>query len=377
MLYLQTYIKLKLEFIMFTVLDRLIVKDLLRTFFSVLLILVVIIVSQNFLKTLKMAANGIILNDVVANLLGLRILLSSSEFMVPSAFVAVLMVIGRMYRDQEMSALSSAGVGVFRIYNSVFKAMIPVILLSVWMALFVSPWATGEAMRIIHYEKQMAGIRGVSEGRFTEYGKGNLIFYTEKITADNKMQDVFVQDKRGEKIGIITSDEAELREIKEGLFIVFLNGKRTEGVPGELGYVFETFSEYAMRIEDAVGEQKVTLHGMSSERLILSNEIEKISELFRRLFVPIGMFLLTLMAVPLAQISPRGGVYGNLLTAFLIYFSFSNFQKISLSWMVKQEIPVWLGFSGIYLLSFLVIIFLLIRLYGVSWVVLRFTRRSV
>ena len=361
---------------MLSVLDRLIIKDLLKTFFSVLLILVVIIVSRNFLKTLKMAANGIISNDVVVDLLGLKILLFSSAFMVPSAFVAVLMVIGRMYRDQEMAALASAGVGVFRIYNSVFKAIIPVILLSVWMALFVSPWAKREAIEIIHHEKQTAGIRGISEGRFSEYGKGNLIFYTEKISADNKMQDVFVQDKRGKKIGIITSESAELREIEGGLFIVFLNGKRAQGVPGELDYAFETFSEYAMRIDDASGEKRVSIHGMRSGELLKLGKLEEMSELFRRLFVPIGMFLLTLMAVPLAQISPRGGVYGNLLTAFLIYFSFSNFQQVSLSWMVNKEIPVWLGFSGIYLLAFLVVIFLIVRLYGLSWVVMGLTRKS-
>jgi lipopolysaccharide export system permease protein len=362
---------------MLTILDRLIIKDLLRTFFSVLLILVVIIVSRDFLKTLKMAANGVISNDVVANLLGLKILLSSAAFMVPSIFVAVLMVIGRMYRDQEMAAFASAGVGIFRIYNSIFKAIIPIILLSVWMSLLVSPWAKQEAIRIIHTEKQMAGIRGISEGRFTEYGKGNLIFYTEKISADNKMQDVFVQDKRGERIGIITADVAELREIKEGLFIVFINGSRTEGIPGALDYVFETFSEYAMRIEDARGEQKISIHGISTAKLLQSDKLADISELFRRLSVPIGMFLLSLMAVPLAQISPRGGVYGNLLTAFLIYFSFSNFQQVNLSWMVRGGIPIWLGFSGVYLLSLLVIIFMLIRLYGVSWVWVNLTQKLV
>ncbi|MDC9727790.1 MAG: LPS export ABC transporter permease LptF [Methyloprofundus sp.] len=360
---------------MLTVIDRLIVKDLLRTFFSVLLVLVVIIVSRDFLKTLKMAANGIISNDVVAHLLGLKILLSSASFMVPSAFVAVLMVIGRMYRDQEMSALASAGVGVLRIYGSVFKAIVPIILLSIWVALFVSPWAKSEVIRIIHQEKQTAGIRGIAAGKFTEYGKGNLIFYTEKILADNKMQDVFVQDKRGEEIGIITSESAELRELDDGLFIVFLNGKRVQGVPGELNYALERFSEYAMRIDAAPGKQRVSIHGVSSEKLFQSDKLDHISELFRRLFTPMGILLLTLMAVPLAQISPRGGVYGNLLSAFLIYFSFSNFQQVNLSWMVKGDISVWLGFSGVYLLAFLMVTVLLVRLYGVPWVVMSLTRK--
>jgi lipopolysaccharide export system permease protein len=178
-------------------------------------------------------------------------------------------------------------------------------------------------------------------------------------------------------VGIITAKFAELREIKEGLFIVFFDGIRTQGIAGELEYAFETFSEYAMRIEDAVGEPRISIHGISTAELLKSDQLNKISELFRRLFVPMGILLLTLMAVPLAQVSPRGGVYGNLLTAFLIYFSFSNFQQVSLSWMVKGEIPIWLGFSGIYLLSLLVVIFLLVRLYGVDWAVISLTRKKV
>lgn len=364
------YKKLNFNALALSVVDRLIIKDLLKTFFSVLLVLVVIVVSREFLKTLKMAANGLISNDVVLELLSLRILVSSSEFMVPSAFVTVLMVIGRMYRDHEMSTLASAGVGVFKIYQSVYKAIIPIILLSIGMVLFVSPWAKTQGIEILYEQQQKAGIRGISPGRFTEYGKGSLIFYAETVTADDKMHDVFVQDKRGDKVGIITANSAELREVDEGLFLVFLEGKRVQGEPGQLDYAFETFSEYAMRIEDAAGQARISIHGLGTQTLLQSDKLEEISELFRRLFVPIAIFILTLMAVPLAQISPRGGVYGNVLTAFLIYFSFSNFQQVILSWMVKGEIPVWLGFWGIYLVSALLVVFLIIRLYGLPWIIL-------
>jgi len=353
-----------------SVVDWLIMKDLLRTFFSVLMVLVIIIVSRHFIKILKMAVDGLISTEAVIKILGLRMLILSADFMVPAIFVAVLMVLGRMYRDQEMSALASAGVGVGRLYIAVFKTIIPVLILAVSMACFIAPWASNQVDSLLHQEKQGAGIRGIAEGKFSEYSQGNLIFYTEKISADNKMHGVFVQDKRDERVGIITADAAEFRETPNGLFIVFLQGQRVQGKVGERDYAFETFAEYAMRIETVTGDLIISQKGLSTAYLLSSKDLKHVRELFRRLAVPMGIIFLTVMAVPLAQVSPRGGVYGNMLTAFLIFFSFSNFEKVSTSWMVQGEIPVWLGFSAVYLLSSLMIIGLLLRLYGLRWLLL-------
>jgi len=95
------------------------------------------------------------------------------------------------------------------------------------------------------------------------------------------------------------------------------------------------------------------------------------------LSIPLSIIVLTVMAVPLAQVSPRAGVYGNLLAAFLIYFSFANFEKVNARWMVKGEIPVWLGFWGVYMLASVFIVFLLLRLYGYAWVLMRLRGKAI
>jgi len=69
----------------------------------------------------------------------------------------------------------------------------------------------------------------------------------------------------------------------------------------------------------------------------------------------------------LAQISPRGGVYGNMLIGFLIYFSYGNLVHVSQSWVIKQTIQPWLGAVGVNLLLLLIGSFLLARFYGWRW----------
>lgn len=354
-----------------SVMDRMMMGDLLKTIFSVLVVLVVIIVSRNFIKILKMAVDGLISTEAIISILGLKIVLASANFMVPAVFVSVLMVLGRMYRDLEMSALSSAGAGVGRLYLAVFKTIIPITFLAAWMSLSVAPWAADKVEQVIHEQKQNVGVRAIAEGKFSEYNNGNLIFYVEKITSDNIMHDVFLQNKREGKVGIVTAKQAQVREIKGDVYMVFLDGERVQGQAGDVDFVFETFSQYGMRLDDHTGIKANVIEGIATQKLFNTADLNELRELHHRLSIPISILVLTIMAVPLAQVSPRSGVYGNLIAAFLIYFSFANFEKVSGSWMVKGEIPAWLGFWGVYLFASVLIVFLLVRLYGLSWVIMK------
>ena len=360
-----------------TVMDRMITKDFLKTIFSVLTVLVVIIVSRNFIKILTMAADGLISTEAIISILGMKIVLACANFMVPATFVGVLMVLGRMHRDLEMSALASAGAGVGRLYIAVFKTIIPVTFVAAWMALYASPWAAEQIDQVIYEEQQNIGVRNLAEGKFSEFQHGKLIFYVEKITEDNVMHDVFVQNKRGKEDVVVTAEQAEVRIINNALYIVFINGDRVQGDAGNVDFVFESFSQYGMRLEDSSGIKENSIEGYSTDTLLKTQNLHGIKELYHRLSIPISILVLTIMAVPLAQISPRSGVYGNLATAFLIYFSFANFEKFIASWMVKGEIPIWLGFWGVYFFAFALIVFLLVRLYGLGWVLMRLKRQGL
>jgi lipopolysaccharide export system permease protein len=101
--------------------------------------------------------------------------------------------------------------------------------------------------------------------------------------------------------------------------------------------------------------------------LIQSADLLDITELQDRLNSPLGVILLGFLAVPLSRISPRGGVYGNLLVAFGIYFAYSNLQRVNHSWMLSGKISPLLGYVWIDALLLLLGFGLLIRFYGFKW----------
>jgi len=354
-----------------SILDKMIVKDLLKTVSSVLMVLVIIIVSRKFIKVLAQAVEGNISNDIVLALLGLKIVIAMGSFLPVSIFMAILMVIGRMYRDQEMAAVASAGGGAFVIYRAVFILVLPLSFVAAGFSMVATPWAETKINQLIHEDQKQADIKGIAAGRFSEYSHGELVFYTEDISKDKQMQNVFVQNRKNDQLGIVNAKYGRIKIMPGGLYLVLEQGERVQGVPGEKDFIIETFDEYAVQIEKKDTQLHQYLEGTPSELLWASNKLTDIAEIQNRLSMPLAVIFLSLLAVPLAKMSPRGGVYGSLAVAFAIYFVYGNLEKISHSWVVNKIIPVTVGYFGVYLLLLLLTAALLLRLYGVKWVMMK------
>jgi len=81
-----------------SILDKMIIKDLFKTMLAILSIIVVIIVSRKFIRILAKAIDGQLSVDAVMGMLGYKIIVVSTLFLPAAVFMAVLMVLGRMYR---------------------------------------------------------------------------------------------------------------------------------------------------------------------------------------------------------------------------------------------------------------------------------------
>ena len=360
-----------------TVLDRMIVQDLLKTLLAVLTVIVVIIVSRQFIRILAEAIEGQVSSETLLTILGLKTIIASVEFLPVALFIAILMVLGRMYRDQEMAAISSAGGGSGTIYRAVFLLVFPLSVLAVGLSLYAAPWAQARIDSFMQKDEESSDLRGIAAGKFSEYSQGDLVFYVEKISADKKMHKVFVQNRQPGNVGIINAEAAQLKDLPDGRYIIFENGERVQGQPGTLNYVIEQFAEYAVRIETKVPvAAKFNRQALPVDILWGSGVAHNTAELQRRFSIPLGALLLSFIAVPLAQIAPRGGIYGNVLVGFLIYFSYGNLIRVSHSWVMNETIPAWLGGSGVNVLLLLIGGFLLARLYGWQWLIMK-VRRTV
>lgn len=354
-----------------SVLDKMIAIDLIKAVGAILSVIVIIIVSRKFIKVLAKAVDGTIANDTVLNLLGLNTIIAMSEFLPASIFMAILMVLGRMYRDQEMPAVASAGGGVFIIYRAVFLCVFPLSIIATALALVASPWAESSIQKLIHHDKKVADIRGISAGRFSEYNHGDMVFYTESIDKNKHMSHIFIQHKGQHKTAIITADQGHMENLEGGLYLILEQGERVQGIAGEKNFIIEKFTQYAVLIEAKESHFYIKRYATPTATLWNSYIVKDIAELQSRLSIPLAVIFLSILAVPLAKLSPRGGVYGSLLMAFAIYFIYGNLKRISHSWVVNGTISITSGYVAIYLILLILTAVLLVRLYGSAWFLLK------
>ncbi|MFI3185513.1 MAG: LPS export ABC transporter permease LptF [Methylococcaceae bacterium] len=348
-----------------------IAQDLLKTLSAVLSVLVVIIVSQSFIRILDKAIQGRVSNETLLSILGLKTIIASVTFLPAAIFMTILMVLGRMYRDQEMSAIFSAGGGPGALYRAVFLMVFPLSILATGLSMYVAPWAESQMTQLMHQDEESSDLRGIGAGKFTEYSQGDLVLYVERIDADNRMHDVFVQNRQHGKIDIINAESGRMADLQDGSYMILEHGESIQGQPGTINYVIEQFAEYAVRLDIKETAVNFAREAIAVDVLLSSKLIIDIAELQRRFSIPAGIMLLSFIAVPLAQISPRGGVYGNMLVGFLIYFSYGNFVRVSHSWVVKETIPLWVGGFGVNTILLLIGVVLLARLYGWRWLVIK------
>lgn len=350
------------------VLDRMIASDLFRTAFAILLVLVVIIVSQKFIKILSQAIEGNVANQTVFMLLGLKTIIVTASFLPAAVFMAVLIVLGRMYKEQEIAAISSAGGGFFTLYRGLFLFLLPFTLLGAGLSMIAAPWAEATTQTLMHADRQNADIRGISAGYFREYSNGELIFYAEKIDDNGKMHKVFVQNKQGSETGIVNAEYGQLQMLPGGLYLVLEHGERRLGDAGKKDFTIETFQEYAVLVETHSTILSLNNQSLPTASLVLSDNLKDIAEFENRLNTPLGIILLGFLAVPLAKVSPRSsGIFGSLLIAFAIYFIFGNLQRLNYSWVTDGVIPVWLSYFWLNGLLLILSLGLVMRSYGWKW----------
>lgn len=353
-----------------TVLDRMIAQDLLRTLISVWAVIVAIIVSQKFIRILEQAVEGHIANDTLLTVLGLKTISVGISLIPAATFMALLMVLGRLYKDQEMSAIAAAGGGAGTLYRAVYLLALPLSIAAFGLSMYISPWAENRMQRIMNQDEQSSDIRGIAAGKFSEYNKGDLVFYVENITAENKMQTVFVQDRNKDNLSILSAEQSRFEDLPGGRYMVFENGERIQGRPGDFNYVIETFKTYAFKIEEKAVSKYVSPKAVASDLLWQSTATKDLAELQNRLAVPLTILLFAFIAVPLAKISPRGGVYGSMTLGFLVFFSHGNFSGVVQSWIIKETIPVWPGIFWVNFSFFIIGSLLLANWFGFQWLAL-------
>jgi len=328
----------------------------------VLFVLVVVVISADAVHLLAWLVDGRIPVDMFFSLL-LSNFYEFTVMLVPlSLLLGILLAFGRLYKDSEMTAVMSAGLGPVQWYRPLLLVAVPTTILMFYLTLFVVPSVVEQRDAMMTEIKNRAELSTLFAGRFNQSREGNAIFFLESQSESGKVMDhVFYQQEREGVAHVDIALRAQNYHDKNGRdYMVMESGTHYEGEPGKAQYKITEYQKYGVYIPGSrdVGTVLST-KALPSIQLWHSDSPRNQAALQWRLTVPVATLIIAMMALPLSQTTPRSGRYANLGWAILLYLIYSNLLSMSYNWIIKERVPVWIGTWWVHILALAILLLLL------------------
>ncbi|NCP08473.1 MAG: LPS export ABC transporter permease LptF [Deltaproteobacteria bacterium CG23_combo_of_CG06-09_8_20_14_all_51_20] len=322
-----------------TILNRYIAKEMLPTFLTGLFLAVFTVVVTRLLSITELIINrGVGIGSVIG-IIG-YLLPDVVGFALPAtALIAVVMAFLRLSADSEFVALKASGVSLYQMLPPVVLFSVFNMLAGAWILAQASPWGQNSFRNLVFDIAKSQADLAIKERVFTEPFKG-VTFYVQSYDSREKvMKDVFVNDRREKNlISTVVASEAKLfkHPDKRTLTIRFINGTvfvtdkdlsssrtirfasydLTVGI-GEL--LRAASSREKSPKELTIGELKGHLDKIEANS-IRHNEL--MIELMEKATLPVAIFLMGMIGVPLGVYIRGRGKYSGVGVSLMVFLAY-------------------------------------------------------
>ncbi|RMU44248.1 LPS export ABC transporter permease LptF [Pseudomonas savastanoi] len=337
-------------------------REVLLTLSAVSAVLLVFIMSGRFIKYLAQAASGALDPGVLFLIMGFRLPGFLQVILPLGLFLGILMAYGRLYLESEMTVLAATGMSQQRLLAITMGPATLVGLLVAWLSFSLAPQGATQFSLLINKQDAMTEFDTLVPGRFQALRDGTRITYTKELSEDrSQLAGVFISEKRmsGDKskdngITVLVAEKGHQEVRPNGSrFLILENGYRYDGNPGVADYRVIKYDTYgAMLPKPEISEEITDREAIPTSELIGNPAPRSVAELQWRISLPLSVFIVTLMAIPLSRVNPRQGRYLKLLPAILLYMSYLAILISVRSSLEKGKLPLSLGMwwvHGIYL----------------------------
>ncbi|MBI1922025.1 MAG: LPS export ABC transporter permease LptF [Geobacter sp.] len=262
---------------------------------------------------------------------------------IPMAFLlAVLLAMGRLSADSEITAMKSCGISLYGLLPPVFTFALLAYLATTFVSVSAMPRANLSLKNLLHTVVETGGVLEIKERVFDDTFHG-VVMYVDRYDRDkNLISGVMIHDER-------KADEPSTTFAKTGSISVEPSSKTirlhlTDGgihraLPGK-GYRLIGFSSYDLSLtpsrptaklakserEMTMGELRQSIHAPSKDDPALNNLI---LELHSRFAMPLSCIIFALIGVPLGIQNRRSGKAGGFSVSIAILLAFYLFISIA------------------------------------------------
>ena len=332
--------------------DSTVRRELARSFGATLVVILTIVITMMLIRTLGLAAGGTVAPEDVVLLLGYFALGHLPTMLALSLFIAVVVTLGRMYRESEMVIWFSSGLGLGRFVRPVLRMAWPVLGVVGLLLLFVWPWGNRASVELRSRYEQRSDLSRVAPGVFQASRDGSRVFFVDRASQEGvEGHNVFVLTRQPPIESVVSARSGQLLSEGPDRVLQLDRGQRNE-VDADSGVrTLSSFERYRVVVGDSVVRSAEAAPPKTMDTLALLREPVRRhqAELAWRFGLMLASANLLLLGVGLAATQPRRASNWNLLLALLAFVVYFNLINLSQAWIASGRYamgPAMLALHG-------------------------------
>ncbi len=328
------------------ILDRYFLRETLLALGAVLLVLVLVLLGGIFVRLLGKVADGSLEAGLLFPLVFWGAMQSLSTLLSVSLFLAILISLGRFYKDSEIYAMRASGLGQWGLLRPFLLLGGVVAVLLAVLALWLNPWATQRAHELRDLAVKKLDLAGVTPGRFIAQPSAHRVVFAEALSDDRRyLERLYIFQERQGTLQVMTARRARQVRPEGGTdaYLELEDGELFQGAPGAERHLRMRYRRQGIRLPGLRLGTRIDVDMLPPGVLLRQADRPHRAELHWRLSFPLSALVLTLLAVPLSHASPRTGRFGRLTVAILIYIFYANLLGMGRAWLEDGTLPLWAG----------------------------------
>ena len=331
--------------------DSTVHRELAKSFGATLVVVLTIVLTMMLIRAVGQAAIGAVSPQDVVLLLGYIALGHLPTMLALSLFVAIVVTLGRMYRDSEMVIWFASGLSLSRFVRPVLRMSWTVLLVVGLLLLFVWPWGNLNSLELRDRYSQRSDLSRVTPGVFQSSSDGRRVFFIERESSDGvNARNVFILTgtDRGESVTSARGGRLELDG--DDRFLVLERGQRNDVDLKTGAKAISSFETYRVLADDGRVRdiQARPPKALSTATLISQPTARNQGELAWRFGLLFGSANLLVLGIGLAATNPRRASNWNLLFALLTFVVYFNLINLTQAWVGSGRFGLGTALAGLH-----------------------------
>ena len=317
-------------------------------------------VSYSALGYLGDAASKLIPAQLLAILILAKTAAAFELFLPLALYITLLLGLGKLYSDQEISALQASGLSPFGLIRALLPLILVITVLTAFVSLYVRPWAYELRYDSKQQAEQTYDFDRLESGYFYENEESGRVYFVKRIDEASKLKDdIFVYELKDDYVQVVYSDQAYHVASDTGgpPIMVFLDGTAYQ-FESEGTDTVVSFNRLSVLPEpEEIVPEEFKRKAAASSLLARSELPEEVAEYQWRTTSAFKAFLMALLAILLAKTTPRQGRYGKLVLGILLFFLVHSSNLVMKTWMEQGKLGTFPGmWSGVIVLLVLTVL---------------------